>query len=512
LTANDHNEIAVACFVAVIAVTLGITWWAAKRTNSRDELLVAGSRIPGVHNGIAIAGDFMSAATFLGITALFFTSGFDAVIYILAPLVAFAILLFVIVERLRRHGQHTFTDVICRRLDPTPMRILAAVCTLASGVMYLTVQMVGAGALMQVLFEVRYSHAVALVGTLMVLYVALGGMLATTWVQIVKAVLLAGGVTLLSLVVLLRFGFDFGELYEHAASAHANSRFLTQPGGLELDVLSAVSLALAMTFGIAGSPHILMRFLTVPNPAAARTSAFVALLVTSFVFMQIFFVVSVGGVALVTGNPEFLDASGAIVGGTNMVAIHLSKLLGGQIFLGLMSGVTFATILAVVAGLTLASTAALSHDLFANVIRRGRCTEDEEMWASRVAAVVVGVIVVLLAIGFERQNIAYLASLALSLAASTTFPLLVLTMYWRGLTTRGALIGGSAGLACAVLLVVLGPTVWIGIFGFDRAVFDTQYPGIYSIVAAFLLMWLCSLLDRSERAAVDRRALVLEEA
>ncbi len=511
MTATSDNAIAIACFVAVTAVTLGITWWAAKRTTSRDELLVAGSRIPGVQNGIAIAGDFMSAATFLGITALFFTSGFDAVIYILAPLVAFAILLFLIVERLRRHGQHTFADVICRRLDPTPMRILAAVCTLASGVMYMMVQMVGAGALMQVLFGVRYGHAVALVGTLTVLYVALGGMLATTWVQIVKAALLVIGVTLLSFVVLARFGFDFSELYKQATSVRVDGWLLTQPGGLKLDLISAVSLALAMTFGIAGSPHILMRFLTVPNAAAARTSAFVALLVTAFVFIQIFFVVSVGGVALVTGNPSFLDASGAIVGGTNMVAIHLSGLLGGQIFLGLMSGVTFATILAVVAGLTLASTAALSHDLFANVVRRG-CTEDQEMWASRIAAVMVGVVVVLLALAFEKQNIAYLASLALSLAASTTFPLLVLTMYWRGLTTRGALIGGSAGLACSVLLVVLGPAVWVGIFGFRHAVFDSQYPGIYSIFAAFTLMWLFSLLDRSDRATVDRRAFAFEKA
>ena len=468
------NAIAIACFIAVIAVTLGITWWAARKTTSRDDLLVAGSRIPGIHNGIAIAGDFMSAATFLGITALFFTSGFDAVIYILAPLIAFAILLFLIVERLRRHGQHTFADVICRRLDPRPMRILAAVCTLATGVMYLMVQMVGAGALMQVLFSVQYAHAVALIGVLTVLYVALGGMLATTWVQIVKAVLLVLGVTLLSIVVLMRFGFDFGALYDRAMQAHADGRLLTQPGGLRLDVISAVSLALAMTFGIAGSPHILMRFLTVPNAAAARTSAFVALLVTSFVFVQIFFVVSVGAVALVTGNPSFLDANGAIVGGTNMVAIHLSELLGGQLFLGLMSAVTFATILAVVAGLTLASTAALSHDLFANVVRRGRCTENEELWASRIAAVTVGVIVVVLAVGFQKQNIAYLASLALTLAASTTFPLLLLAMYWRGLTTRGALIGGSAGLVCAVLLVVLGPTVWVGIFGFRDAIFDSQ--------------------------------------
>jgi cation/acetate symporter len=235
------------------------------------------------------------------------------------------------------------------------------------------------------------------------------------------------------------------------------------------------------------------------------------LLVTSFVIVQIFFVVSVGAVALVTGNPSFLDESGAIRGGTNMVAIHLSELLGGQLFLGLMSAVTFATILAVVAGLTLASTAALAHDLFAKVIRRGRGTENEEMWASRVAAVLVGVIVVVLAMGFQKQNIAYLASLALSLAASTTFPLLVLTMYWRGLTTRGALIGGSAGLACAVLLVVLGPTVWVGIFGFRDPIFGSQYPGIYSIAAAFGLMWLVSRLDRSERAMVDRRSIVFEE-
>ena len=511
MTADGHNAIAIASFLGVILATLGITWWAARKTATPDDLLVAGSRIPGLHNGVAIAGDFMSAATFLGITALYFTTGFDAVIYILAPLVAFAILLFLIVEPLRRLGQHTYADVICRRLDPRPMRILAAIFTLASGVMYLMVQMVGAGALMQVLFGVQYLHAVLLVGALTVLYVAVGGMLAATWVQITKAVLLVLGVTALAFGVLMRFGFDLELLYDRAIRAHTHGQFLTQPGGMDLDVISAVSLALAMTFGIAGSPHILMRFLTVPTAAAARTSAFVALLVTAFVFILIFFVISVGAVALVTDNPAFLDADGAIVGGTNMVAIHLSQLLGGQLFLGLMSAVTFATILAVVTGLTLASTAALSHDLFANVIRRGHCSVAEEMWAARISAVLVGSIVVVLAIGFEKQNIAYLASLALTLAASTTFPILLLTMYWPGLTSRGALVGGTAGLVCAVLLVVFSPTVWVDIFGFREPVFSSRYPGVYSIAAAFSLSWLFSRVDRSERAAVDRRLLSLQE-
>jgi cation/acetate symporter len=500
------------CFIALIAVTLVITAWAAKRTASRDDLLVAGGRISAVQNGFAIAGDFMSAATFLGITALFYSSGFDAVIYILAPLVAFSLLLFLIVQPLRKLGRYTFGDVLCSRLEPRPVRVLSAVCTLATGLMYLMVQVVGAGALLRVLFGMPYPASVTLVAVLMMGYVALGGMLATTWVQIVKAVMLVLGAFALAIAVLAYFDFDVTALYERALSVESGGAqtspggLLTSPGGLHLTAFEALSLGFSMTLGIAGSPHILMRFLTVRDVSAARGSAFVALLITACVFILIFFIIAVGAVAVVTGNPRFHDASGALIGGGNMVVVHLTSVVGGELFLGIMSAIIFATILAVVAGLTLAGVAALAHDLYGQAIKRGRATERQEMVVSRLATVLIGVIVILLALAFEKQNIAYLASLALSLAASSTFPLLILAIYWRGLTTRGAVVGALAGLTAAVLLVVLGPAVWTDVLKLGAAPIATAYPGLYSIIIAFALMWGVSALDRSPRAALERTA------
>jgi cation/acetate symporter len=498
-------SIAGTCFIALIAVTLIITAWAAKRTASRDDLLVASGRISAVQNGFAIAGDFMSAATFLGITALFYTSGFDAVIYILAPLVAFSLLLFLIVQPLRELGRYTFGDVLCARLEPRPIRLLSATCTLATGLMYLMVQVVGAGALLRMLFGMSYEMSVALVAVLMIGYVALGGMLATTWVQIVKAVMLVLGSLALAIAVLAYFDFDVAALYARANAVHP-AGFLTSPGGLKVSAFEALSLGFSMTLGIAGSPHILMRFLTVRDVSAARGSAFVALLITACVFMLIFFVIAVGAVAVVTGNPRFHDTNGALIGGGNMVVVHLTSVVGGELFLGIMSAIIFATILAVVAGLTLAGVAAVAHDLYGQAIKRGHASERQEMVASRLAALLIGAVVVVLAWAFETQNIAYLASLALSLAASSTFPLLALAIYWRGLTTRGAVVGAAGGLAAAVLLVVLGPAVWTDVLQLGPSPVSTAYPGLYSIIIAFALMWGVSVFDRSGRAALERSA------
>ncbi len=510
-SSRQPSMVAIVAFLLIIAVTLAITYWAARRTRTAHDFYAAGSSITGWQNGLAIAGDFMSAATFLGLTALFFMKGFDTIIFILCPPVGYAIISFLMADRLRNLGRYTFADIICSRLDQRPMRIYAAIATFFSVVMYLIAQMVGAGGLIQVLFAVPYEYAVCIVGILMVLYVAFGGMLATTWVQITKAVLLVIGVVYISYSVLSTFGFDFNALYGQAMANHSKGELMISPGGFDIGFISMLSLSVSLMFGIIASPHILMRFFTVPDGRSARQSAFVALLVVSFVFVLLFYVIAPGSLALVKGDPRFLNAEGDIIGGTNMVVIHLAEVLGGEILLGLISAVAFATILAVVAGLTLASASAVSHDLYANVFKRGSGSERNEVLVSRIATVMVGIITIGLAIVFHGQNIAYLVVLALTVAASANFPVLILSMFWPGLTTRGAWIGGSAGLGCALLFVILGPAVWVKILGFEEPIFPSAYPALYSMLISFFTIWLVSTLDRSERGRVDRDNFVIQE-
>ena len=497
------SGIAISFFLAVIALTLGITFWAAKRTRTAHEFYAAGSSIKGWQNGFAIAGDFMSAATFLGLTALFFSIGFDSIIYILCPPVAYAILTFLLADRLRSLGKFTFADIICGRLEQKTMRIYASIAAFVSAIIYLVAQMVGAGGLIQILFGIPYNYAVSLVAILMVLYVAFGGMLATTWVQITKAIILMLGVIYMAFMVMQVFDFDYAALYQQAIANHENGELLTLPGGLNIGFLNMLSMSIGLSFGIIASPHIMMRFFTVPDARNARQSAFVALLIVSFVFLLMFYIISAGGLALVKGDPRFLDASGNIIGGTNMVAIHLGEVLGGEVFLGVISAVAFATILAVVAGLTLASASAISHDLYANVFKRGSENAPNEVLVSRIAAVMIGIITIILGIAFHGQNIAYLVALALAIAASANFPILILSMFWRGLTTRGAWMGGTIGLVCALLFVILGPAVWVEVFGFEKPIFPSGYPALYSMLIAFLSIWLISVTDKSKRSMID---------
>ncbi len=487
--------VAVGCFLAIVAVTLGITWFGARNTRSAADFYVAGARITGTQNGLAIAGDFMSAATLLGTTAMVFAAGYDAAVYLGASMVAFAIFMFFMTDKLRALGRFTFVDVLCTRLEPRPIRIVAAITALISALMYLMVQVVGAGALIQVLFDIDYVWAVLIVSFLMVLYVAVGGMLATTWVQITKAVLLLFGITALALFTLAEFDFSWTALYAAAEANRGANHWLGRPGGLGLDGLSALSLGLGLVFGLLGSPHLLMRFFTVPDAYQARKSAVVAAACVSYVGLLIFFVVGYGTVALIKGNPDFADASGMVAGGDNMVAVHLARFVGGDVFFGIIAAVAFATILAVVAGLTLAAVSAISHDLFAGVIRRGQATEREEMLVSRLATVGIGALSVGLGLAFEGQNVAYLVSLALAVAASTNFPLLILAMYWERFTTRAAVLGGIAGVVVTLTLVILGPAVWVSVLGFAEPVFGSGYPALYSIATALAVMIGVSLLD-----------------
>ncbi len=504
------NVSAIIMFVIFVGATLGITYWAARRTKTAKDFYTAGGGITGFQNGLAIAGDYMSAASFLGISGLVYYKGYDGLIYSIGFLVGWPIILFMIAEPLRNLGKYTFADVASYRLKQMPIRTLAASGSIATVILYLIAQMVGSGKLIQLLFGLQYEVAVMLVGVLMILYVTFGGMLATTWVQIVKAFLLLSGATFMAIAVLAHFDFSFGLLF--AAATELKGVEIMSPGGLVSDPVSAISLAIALMFGTAGLPHILMRFFTVNDAKEARKSVFFA---TGFIgyFYILTFIIGFGAIVMVFQNPQYIDLAkqaisggSPILGGNNMAAIHLSHAVGGDLFLGFISAVAFATILAVVSGLTLAGASAISHDLYASVLKKGKADGMAEMRVSKIATVVLGIIAIIMGIMFEKQNIAFVVGLAFAIAASANFPILFLSMYWKKLTTRGAVIGGSLGLATAVLLVILGPIVWVQILGNTEAIFPYKYPALFSVTTAFVGIWFFSITDKSHDAAAEIEA------
>lgn len=497
------NIQAIVMFVLFVGATLYITYWASKRTRSRQDYYTAGGKITGLQNGLAIAGDFMSAASFLGISALVYTSGYDGLIYSIGFLIGWPIILFLIAERLRNLGRYTFADVASYRLKQKPIRTLSACGSLVVVALYLIAQMVGAGKLIQLLFGLNYHVAVILVGILMVLYVLFGGMLATTWVQIIKAVLLLAGASFMALMVMKSVNFDFNILFAEAVKVHPKGIAIMSPGGLVSDPISALSLGLALMFGTAGLPHILMRFFTVSDAKEARKSVFYA---TGFIgyFYILTFIIGFGAILLVSPNPAFKDTTGALLGGTNMAAVHLANAVGGNFFLGFISAVAFATILAVVAGLTLAGASAVSHDLYASVVKDGKATERDELRVSKITVVILGIVAIALGILFEKQNIAFMVGLAFSIAASCNFPIIILSMYWSRLTTRGAMIGGWLGLLTAVILMILGPTIWVQILGHEKPIYPYEYPALFSILVAFVGTWLFSVTDSSLTGQQER--------
>ena len=497
------NLPAIIMFLLFVAATLMITYWAAKRTRSTSDYYAAGGGITGLQNGLAIAGDYMSAASFLGISGLVFLSGYDGLIYSIGFLIGWPLILFLIAERLRNLGRYTFADVASYRLAQLPIRTLSAFGALAVVALYLIAQMVGAGKLIQILFGLPYELAVVIVGVLMMLYVTFGGMIATTWVQIIKAVLLLSGATFIALMVLNHVDFDLEQLFRQAIAVHDKGEAIMGPGTLVSDPVSAISLGVALIFGTAGLPHILMRFFTVADAKQARRSVFFA---TGFIgyFYMLTFIIGFGAIVLISTNPDFLNADGGLIGGNNMAAIHLSQAVGGDMFLGFISAVAFATILAVVSGLTLAGASAISHDLYASVIKKGEASSDREIRVSRIATIVLGIVAIVLGILFEKQNVAFMVGLAFAIAASANFPILILSMYWHRLTTRGALVGGFSGLTTAIVLVILGPIVWVDILGYAEAIFPYKYPALFSVLTAFVLIWLFSVTDNSERGKKER--------
>ena len=503
------NMEAMIMFFAFIIGTMGITKWAASKTKSASDFYTAGGGISGFQNGLAIAGDYMSAASFLGISGMIFLHGFDGMIYAIGFLVGWPIILFLMAEKLRNLGKFNFTDIAAYRLDEQKIRILAAFGSLTVVTFYLIAQMVGAGKLIELLFHIPYAWSVVIVGALMIIYVTFGGMLATTWVQIIKAVLLLSGVTFIAIMVLSHYGFSFGTLAAQAVSMHPKGEMILRPGPFVSDPVSAISLGLALMLGTAGLPHILMRFFTVGNAKEARKSVVWA---TAFIgyFYLIIGIVGLGAVVFLLSPeaaPFFKDGvidMKNIIGGNNMAAVHLSAAIGGDIFLGFIAAVSFATILAVVAGLTLAASNSIAHDLYAIVIRKGQATDAEEMKVSKRTVLVIGIVAILLGFAFENQNIAFMVGLAFAVAASANFPILILSIYWSKLTTRGAFIGGFIGLLTAVILVVLSKTVWVTIFGFETAIFPYTQPALFSILAAFIGIWFFSITDKSARAEEDK--------
>ncbi len=511
---QTRNPIAIAMFIVFVIATLVITRWAAGKNNGVADHYAAGGKITGRQNGWAIAGDYMSAASLLGISSLVFSNGYDGLIYSVGFLASWPIILALIAEPLRNLGRFTFADVVSYRLQQRPVRTFSAISSLVIVLLYLVSQMIGAGKLVQLLFGIHYLPAVIVVGVLMVVYVFFGGMLATTWIQIIKAVLLLSGCAFMAFMVLRHFAFNPDALFAAAVQIHPRHDAIMSPGGLIHDPVSAVSLGLALIFGTAGLPHILMRFFTVADVKEARKSILHATGIVGIGYALIV-IIGFGTIALVSSDPAYHDGQGALIGGVNMVAIHLAHAVGGDLFLGFICAVTFSTILAVVSGLTLAGASAVSHDLYANAFRQGRSTEKEELNVSRITTLVLGVLATLLAIAFENQYIAFVVSLVFSIAASSTFPVLLLSIYWRGLTTRGAVMGGMLGLLTAVVLTILSPTVWVQVLGHSHAVYPYEYPALFSIIAAFSGIWLFSVTDRSangnrERAMFDDQLVVCE--
>jgi len=491
MAGGSPNLIAISFFLGFIALSLGITWAASRRTRSTDHFYTAGRSVTAFQNGLALAGDYMSAASFLGIAGLVATSGFDGLIYSIGFLVGWPIVTFLIAEPLRNLGRYTFADVVALRLRQVPIRIAAALGSLAVIAFYLIAQMVGAGNLIRLLFGLPYEAAVVIVGVVMLVYVLFGGMIATTWVQIVKAVLLLGGATLLALLVLARFGFSPLALFDAAAQRYGEG--VLAPGRLVSDPIEAVSLGLALMLGTAGLPHILMRFYTVADARTARSSVGYATAVIGF-FYLLTFVLGFGATVIV-GR----EAITKIDAGGNMAAPLLAAAVGGTPFLGFIAAVAFATILAVVAGLALSGAATLSHDLWVNVVRHGYADEKEQLAVARVATVLLAAISIALGVIFKGQNVAFMVGLAFAIAASANFPALVLSIFWKRLTTSGAVGSMLVGTLSTVTLIWFSPTIQVDILKHESAWFPLRNPGLVTIPLSFAVAVGLSLLRPANR-------------
>lgn len=521
------NTTAIVLFAAFVLLTLWITKWAAARTRSAAQFYTAGGGITGFQNGLAIAGDYMSAASFLGITAAVMNGGFDGMIYSIGFLVGWPVLTFVLAERLRNLGKFTFADVVGYRFQPGPIRAFAAISTLIVVSFYLIAQMVGAGSLIKLLFGLDYWVAVAVVGALMMIYVLFGGMTATTWVQIIKAGMLLTGVTFMAIMVLGHYGFSLEALFADGIKVKTNIAAMLgkspedaakaglavmKPGGFIKDPVSAISFGMALMFGTAGLPHILMRFFTVPDAKEARKSVLWATVWIGYFYILIF-VIGFGAITLLLGDPTMVDPKGGLKGGATMAAVLVAKAVGGDVFFGFISAVAFATILAVVAGLTLSGASAVSHDIYATILKGNKADSGSELRVSRITTLVLGILAVVLGVYFEKQNVAFLVALAFSVAASANFPVLLLSVLWKDCTTKGAVAGGTVGLVSSVGLTIVSPAVWEKVLGnpAGSAWFPYSSPALFSMTAAFLVIYLVSKMDSSKAAQEERAAFEAQQ-
>ena len=477
---------AIGFFMFFVIVSLAITYWAAKKTKTATEYYAAARSVTGFQNGLALSGDYMSAASFLGISGMVAMSGYDGMIYATGWLVGWPVLLFLIAEPLRNIGKYTFADVLAYRLKQGPVRIASAIGGLITLIFYAIAQMVGAGNLIKMMFGLPYELAVVVVGAVMLAYVLFGGMIATTWVQIIKAGLLLGGVTLLTIMALAQFHFSPGELYSAVVADYGQKAL--QPGGLISNPLDAVSLGLALMLGLLGMPHILMRFYTVPDAKEARKSIIYA---TGFIG---YFYIIIPIVGFATSVLVGRDLIKAMDKGGNMAAPLLAEALGGTPFLGFIAAVAFATILAVVAGLTLAGASTLSHDIYVSVVKKGQATEKEQITVAKIATLIFGVIAIGLGILFKGQNVAFMVGLAFAIAASANFPSLLLSIVWRKFTTAGAAASIVTGALLAVLLIYLSPTIQIDILKHKTAYFPLKNPAIVSMTVSFIVAIVVSYL------------------
>jgi cation/acetate symporter len=489
---GNPTAASIAFFFLIVALTLVITYWAARRTKTSSEFYAAGRSVSALQNGFALAGDYMSAASFLGISGMVALQGYDGMIYATGWLVGWPALMFLVAEPLRNLGKFTFADVVAFRLQQRPVRIAAAVGGILTVLFYTIAQMVGSGQLINLMFGIPYEWAEIIVGTVMLAYVLFGGMLATTWVQIIKAVLLLIGVSVLTVLVMAKFGWSPANLYSAVTAKYGQAAL--QPGGFVSSPLEAVSLGLALMFGLLGLPHILMRFYTVPDAKAARKSVLYATGLIGY-FYVIIPIVGFGAAVLV-GR----DLVNKVAPGGNMAAPLLGELLGGQAFLGFISAVAFATILAVVAGLTLAGASAFSHDIYVSVIKRGRASEEDQLKVARAATIVFGVCAMALGIAFKGQNVAFMVGLAFAIAASANFPALLMSIVWKRFSTQGAIWSILVGAFSSVAMIVLSPTVWVGIFKFKAAIFPMKNPAIWSMSLAFAVGIVVSLLTPEKEA------------
>src|SRR5688572_22962982 len=494
------NETALAVFAVVVAVTLLVSYYASKRVSTATDFWAAGRGLTGPQNGFAIAGDYMSAASFLGIAGLIFLFGFDGFLYSVGFLVAFLTVLFLLAERMRNSGKYTIADVLAYRMKRQPARAAAALGTLSVVAFYLIAQMVGAGVLIEGLVGIDFWLAVVLTGAFMIIYIVAGGMLATSWVQIIKAFLLMGAAIVMTIWVLSRIGWNPLDLFRDARAQSAEGDAYLEPGLFLSTPLDTVSLGLGLVLGTAGLPHILMRFFTVPNAKAARSSVMWAMaLIGAFYVMTT--ALGFGARAILgQGGEEAAGATG------NFALPLLADELGGELFLAIIAGVAFATILAVVAGLVISASGAVAHDIWSNIVRNGSDSEREEVWVAKIAAVAIGAIAIAIAIlGGEGLNVSFMVGLAFAVAASANFPALLLALTWRRFNTAGAITGVLFGVISSVALVIISPTVWPGpdSEGGLLSGYDLANPGIISIPLGFIGCWLGTMLSRERVEAVS---------